>query len=95
MVYKTEDVVRDEVGKTLGLCNTEDVQAGVGQVTTFNQLGIPGINDKPDGWYLPYDKTQPALILECKAEQVDITTRRCVTEIKKNCRIVLDAGYVL
>ena len=93
MVYKTEDVVRDEVGKTLGLCNTENVQAGVGQITTFNQLGIPGINDKPDGWYLPYDKTQPALILECKAEQVDITTRRCVTEIKKNCRIVLDAGY--
>lgn len=93
MVYKTEDVVRDEVGKTMGLCNTEDVRAGVGQITTFNQLGIPGINDKPDGWYLPYDKTKPALILECKAEQVDITTRRCVTEIKKNCRIVLDAGY--
>lgn len=93
MVYKTEDVVRDEVGKTLGLCNSSDVQAGVGQITTFNQLGITGVNDKPDGWYLPYDKTKPALILECKAEQVDITTRRCVTEIKKNCRILLDAGY--
>ena len=93
MTYKTEDVVRDEVGKQLCLQSSDEVQAGVGQITTFNQLGITGVNDKPDGWYLPCNKTKPALILECKAEQVDITTRRCVTEIKKNCRILLDAGY--
>lgn len=93
MSNKTEDVVRDEVGKLLALKNSSDVQAGVGQITTFNQLGITGINDKPDGWYLPYDKTKPALILECKAEQVDITTRRCVEELKKNCRVLLNTGY--
>lgn len=93
MTYKTEDVVRTEIGQILGLQDTKDIQAGVGQITTFNQLGIHGVMDKPDGWYIPYDKTKPALILECKAEQVDVTTRKCVTEIKKNCRILLDAGY--
>lgn len=89
----TEDKVRDEVGRKLGLVDTKDIQAGVGQITTFNQLGIAGVADKPDGWYLPYDKSQPALIVECKAQGVDIGTKKCVEEIKKNCRIVLDAGW--
>ena len=90
---QTEDKVRDAVNSILDLHDSKDVQAGVGQITTFNQLGISGVNDKPDGWYLPYDKSQPVLILECKAENVDISTRKCVDEIKKNCRIVLNAGY--
>lgn len=89
----TEDKVREEVNKKLNLHDTLEVQAGVGQITTFNQLGITGVADKPDGWYLPYDKSKAALILECKASSVDITTKKCVMEIKKNCRIVLDAGY--
>lgn len=93
MQMLTEDKVRDEVGRKLCLVDTKDIQAGVGQITTFNQLGIAGVADKPDGWYLPYDKSQPALILECKAQGVDIGTKKCVEEIKKNCRIVLDAGW--
>ena len=79
---QTEDKVRDAVNSILDLHDSKDVQAGVGQITTFNQLGISGVNDKPDGWYLPYDKSQPVLILECKAENVDISTRKCVDEIK-------------
>lgn len=51
------------------------------------------MNDKLDGWYLPYSKNKSAFILECKAENIDIQTAKCVDEIKKNCRIVLDAGY--
>lgn len=91
----TEDQVRDEAGKLLGFekANKNETVCGVGQITTFNQLGIAGVIDKPDGWYLPYDKQRPALILECKASHVDIGTAKCVDELKKNCRIVLDAGY--
>ena len=92
-LFLTEDKVRDTVNTVLGLKDGSDVQAGVGQITTFNQLGISGVSDKPDGWYLPHDKNQPALILECKASSVDIGTKKCVEELKKNCRIVLDAGY--
>lgn len=89
----TEDKVRDQVNSVLCLQDSRDVQAGVGQITTFNQLGIAGVSDKPDGWYLPYDKNRPALILECKASVVEIGTKKCIEEIKKNCRIVLDAGW--
>ena len=42
MQMLTEDKVRDEVGRKLGLVDTKDIQAGVGQITTFNQLGIAG-----------------------------------------------------
>lgn len=74
-LFLTEDKVRDTVNTVLGLTDSQDVQAGVGQITTFNQLGISGVSDKPDGWYLPYDKSQPALILEGKAQGVDIGTK--------------------
>lgn len=89
----TEDEVRKYVDERLGLHSTAEVRAGTGQITTFNQLGIEGVADKPDGWYLPYDKTKPALILECKAQNIDIGTKKCVEEVKKNCRIVMDAGW--
>lgn len=89
----TEDEVRIKVDTVLGLNGIADVPSGTGQITTFNQLGIRGVNDKPDGWYLPYDKTKPAFILECKADTIDIGTAKCVDELKKNCRIVLDAGW--
>lgn len=51
---RTEDEVRDSAKLVLGFDKTEDgVQQGTGQITTFNQLGFRGCNDKPDGWYLP------------------------------------------
>ena len=49
----TEDAVRDLAREALGLVDSEIARAGVGQLTTFNQLGFPGVADKPDGWYLP------------------------------------------
>ena len=49
---RTEDEVRDSAKLVLGFDKTEDgVQQGTGQITTFNQLGFRGCNDKPDGWY--------------------------------------------
>ena len=61
--YLTEDQVRDKAKEILGLENTETALSGVGQITTFNQLGFKGISNKPDGWYLPNETAFPALIL--------------------------------
>lgn len=49
----TEDEVRDKAREILGLNSVGGgVIAGVGQLTTFNQLGFKGRLDKPDGWYI-------------------------------------------
>ena len=62
----TEDEVRDLAGKILKFENTDKAQSGVGQLTSFNQLGFNGIKDRPDGWYLPKNIEEPAIILETK-----------------------------
>ena len=88
--HRTEDEVRDEAKKLLGLDDTEsNVKQGTGQITTFNQLGFRGINDKPDGWYLPNDTNSPAIILETKSEAEDVFSQKWVDELIKNCSIVL------
>ncbi len=84
----TEDQVRDKAKEILGFENVENVETGVGQLTTFNQLGFKGISDKPDGWYLPKDKSLPALILEVKSEKTRLE-KKCIDEILKNCNIAL------
>ena len=58
----TEDAVRDLAREALGLVDSEIARAGVGQLTTFNQLGFPGVADKPDGWYLPNNKNEVAVV---------------------------------
>lgn len=91
MEFKTEDVVRDEAKQVLGFDEKEsEVKQGTGQITTFNQLGFKKINDKPDGWYLPENKTLPAIILETKSEVQDINEKKWVDELEKNVSIVLD-----
>lgn len=86
---KLEDEVRDAAKASIGLLPVPGVKAGAGQITTFNQLGFPGVADKPDGWWLPDDTSQIALILEAKAESVDIDTKKCTDEIRKNCLIAM------
>lgn len=71
----------------------ENIKQGTGQITTFNQLGIIGKKDKPDGWYLPENKNDVAIILETKNSNVDLDGSDCIYEIKKNCSIVMDAGW--
>ena len=86
---KTEDQVRSHAEKTLGFDDGEkDVVQGVGQITTFNQLGFKGKSDKPDGWYLPKDKGKVAIVLETKAEGIDIAKKHCANELMKNVAIV-------
>ena len=92
----TEDQVRDQAQAVLQFHDTDEVVAGVGQLTSFNQLGqqLPrhpwkSNNDKPDGWYLPKDKNKPALILETKAEGKDLDGHP-TEELKKNLNYALD-----
>lgn len=88
--HRTEDEVRDEAKLILGFDKKEvKVKQGTGQITTFNQLGFKGINDKPDGWYLPDDINSPAIVLETKSELEDISLSKWENEIVKNCNIVL------
>lgn len=85
--FLTEDVVRDNAGKILDFKNENNVQSGVGQLTTFNQLGFKGISDKPDGWYLPDNFEDTAIILETKNS--DQILQNYFYELEKNCNIVL------
>ena len=87
---KTEDQVRNAAEKTLGFADGEkNVEQGTGQITTFNQLGFKGKSAKPDGWYLPKDKGKVAIVLETKAQGVDIAKQSCVDELLKNVAIVV------
>ena len=85
--FLTEDVVREKAGKILGLENSDVAKSGVGQLTSFNQLGFEGIKDRPDGWYLPNNTQDPAIILETKNS--DQVLENYVDELNKNCEIVL------
>lgn len=92
--FLTEDEVRDADKIALGFNEKEQgVQQGTGQITTFNQLGIKGVSDKPDGWYIPDNKNAVAILLETKNSKEDIGTKKIVDEIKKNCQILMDAGW--
>lgn len=82
----TEDEVRDLAGKILKFENTNKVQSGVGQLTSFNQLGFNGIKDRPDGWYLPKNFEEPAIILETKNSNQKL--ENFLDEVIKNCDIV-------
>ena len=92
--FLTEDEVRDNDKIALGFnVSIPDVQMGTGQLTTFNQLGIPGHNDKPDGWYIPKNKNAVAILLETKNSNEDVGAKKWIDEIKKNCSILMGAGY--
>ena len=92
--FLTEDEVRDADKFILGFNEKEKgIQQGTGQITTFNQLGIKGVSDKPDGWYIPDNKNAVAILLETKNSNEDIGTKKIVDESKKNCQILMDAGW--
>ncbi len=85
----TEDEIREMAGYILGFKEEiKNVKVGVGQLTTFNQLGFKDVSDKPDGWYLPDNTNLPAIILEVKSSLVELKDKQ-IEEIKKNCTIAL------
>ena len=81
----TEDQVRDKARDILGLTDKDGVQVGVGQTTTFNQLGFSGVLDKPDGWYLPENTMETAVVLETKAEHISLGDKQ-ISELLKNVK---------
>lgn len=87
-MIRTEDQVRDDANKILGLKDTETALAGVGQLTSFAKLGFKGegANYRPDGWYLPNETNFPAIILEVKKEDCDLKQPQ-IDEVLKNCRV--------
>ena len=82
-----EDEVRDKARDILGFKNGENVRSGVGQLTTFNELGFIGKADKPDGWYLPNNHAEVAIILEVKASKIPLKDKQ-IRELLKNVEIV-------
>lgn len=66
----TEDEVRDKARGILNMENKAGVKSGFGQITSFNQLGFQGVNDKPDGWYLPENVKEVAVVVELKASGI-------------------------
>ena len=83
----TEDEVRDLARSILGFGDKSGVRSGVGQLTTFNQLGFYGVMDKPDGWYLPDNHADVALVLETKGSSVALGDKQ-VAELLKNVMIM-------
>lgn len=87
-MLRTEDEIRDSAKKILGFDEkAPNVKQGTGQITTFNQLGFKGVSDKPDGWYLPSDKQDVAIILETKSEKENILSDKHYAELVKNIEI--------
>ena len=86
---RSEDKIRDEARRILNLHDDENAISDTGQITTFNQLGFPGIMDKPDGWYLPHNTGDVAIILETKAEATDLDNQKWVDELNKNVDITM------
>lgn len=81
---KTEDEVRSMAERILGFDEAEDkVQQGVGQLTTFKQLDFSGkdTDRKPDGWYLPENSNDIAIVLDTMAENKKITTKSYLDKI--------------
>lgn len=87
MKLLTEDAVRDMARRILGFVDSDIARSGVGQLTTFNQLGFPGVADKPDGWYLPNNRNDVAVVLETKASNIALGHKQ-VDEVLKNVRIL-------
>lgn len=90
VVRLTEDKVRTEADAVLGLSaldGKDGARSGTGQITAFNQLGFQGVQDKPDGWYLPSNRNDVALVLEAKASTIPLG-RPQAEELLKNIRIV-------
>lgn len=86
---KTEDEVRDEARILLDFNPISNGQCGVGQLTTFNQLRFKGFADKPDGWYLPNNSNDVAIILETKNSDIDLNKDFCRDELFKNIDIAM------
>ena len=71
--FLTEDEVRDSCKLSLGFDKPEpSVKQGTGQLTAFDKLRIKGDGNKSDGWCLPDNRNDVAIISESKNSGEDI-----------------------
>ena len=84
-----EDQVRDQAKSILWFDTVENgIHQWTWQITTFNQLWFKGVIDKPDGWYLPENINEVAIILETKSEDKNLDKEDIVNELFKNIDII-------
>lgn len=96
----SEDEVRDGYTDSKGFHNgakqilefdkaEANVQQGTGQLKTFKQLGFSGKGSthKPDGWYLPDDCGDIAIILETKSSEKSVENASYIKELLDNVKI--------
>lgn len=83
--YMDEGQVVQRAKQILGLNDSDIAQSDISQYKTFNELGFSGVVFRPDGWYLPFDISAPALILETKNSKIKIQNYE--REVKRNCEI--------
>ena len=71
--FLTEDEARDACKASPGFDRPgQNVKRSPGQLTAFDKLRIKGDGNKSDGWYLPDNKNDVAIILESKNSGEDI-----------------------
>lgn len=100
IAYLTEDEVRDGYTDKDGFHkgakqilefdkSEAEVKQGTGQLTTFKKLGFKGTgsNHKPDGWYLPNDCGNIAIILETKSSDKSVENTSYINELLNNVKI--------
>ena len=100
IAYLTEDEVRDGYTDKDGFHkgakqilefdkSEAEVKQGTGQLTTFKKLGFKGTgsNHKPDGWYLPNDCGNTAIILETKSSDKSVENTSYINELLNNVKI--------
>lgn len=92
----TEDIIRQTTAMMLQLYPTNNTIAGVGQLTSFKQLGQTLNSDnpvwkneanRPDGWVLPRNSNKSALVFEFKNSQQDLSNSDIQNELKTNMTI--------
>ena len=83
----SEDVIRQNAGALLKFQDSKYAKSGVGQITTFNELGFSGVNKKPDGWYFPHDINEVAIILETKAYEPNSNLNQNLPQLQEYINI--------
>ena len=88
--FLTEDEVRDACKASPGFDRPgQNVKRSPGQLTAFDKLRIKGDGNKSDGWCLPDNRNDVAIISESKNSGEDIArfTNNVATGGKATCSV--------
>lgn len=82
----TEDQVRKQADRILDMEHRPNTTSGTGQITSFKQLGFKGFKGAPDGWYLPDNTNDVAVVFEFKSTSHTLN-QTVETELLRNIRV--------